>query len=225
MAGNRRPAGRPRTRILNREVITGAARRIIANDGVPALTMTRLAHKLSVTPSALYNHATSKQEILRWIEDAVMGEIDCSAFGTTDWRTALKAWALSYRDVMAAHSELIAAIATIEVTDSPRTVAMYESVTKGLVDGGWPIRSCLPLIIALESFIYGAAFNEHAPDDIFDAGSLADEAPTFVATVEAQRGRDLRAINDELFEIGFDAIVDHTAKRVGVPNPAAAATA
>ena len=223
MAGNRRPAGRPRTRILNREVITLAARRIIANDGVPALTMTRLAQKLSVTPSALYNHATSKQEILRWIEDSVMGEIDASAFDTTDWLTALRAWAHSYREVMSAHSELVGALATVEVIESPRTVAMYEKVAAGLVAGGWPITSVVPLIMTLESFIYGAAFNEHAPENVYDTGSLTALAPTFAQSVEAQRGRDLRAINLELFEIGFDAIVDETAERVGVDLPAATA--
>lgn len=219
MAGNRRPAGRPRTRILNREVITVAARRIISTDGVPALTMTRLAQKLSVTPSALYNHATSKQEIMRWIEDSVMGEIDASAFETSDWLTGLRAWARSYRDVMSAHSELIGALATVEVTESPRTVAMYERVAAGLVKGGWPIRSVVPLIITLESFIYGAAFNDHAPENVYDTGALSDLAPTFASAVEAQRGRDLRAINDDLFEIGFDAIVDKAAERVGVALP------
>lgn len=219
MAGNRRPAGRPRTRILNREVITGAARRIIAIDGVPALTMTRLAQRLSVTPSALYNHASSKQEILRWIEDSVMGEIDASAFETADWLTALRAWARSYRDVMSAHSELIGALATIEVAESPRTVAMYEQVAKGLAAGGWPSASVVPLILTLESFIYGAAFNDHAPENVYDTGELSDLAPTFAAAVEAQRGRDLRAINHDLFEIGFDAIVAKTSARVGVELP------
>lgn len=217
MVGNRRPAGRPRTRILNREVITDAARRIITSDGVPALTMTRLAQRLSVTPSALYNHATSKQEILRWIVDSIMGEVDASAFNNEPWREATRAWAASYRDVMVAHAELISSVATIEVTDSPRTVAMYEQVVSGLHRAGFPFEACLPFIAALESFIYGAAFNELAPADIFDPGDEGDVAPNFVAAVEAsQRGRNLRDINDELFDIGFNAIVESTAKRLGV---------
>lgn len=217
MVGTRRPAGRPRTRILNREVITEAARRIITSDGVPALTMTRLAQRLSVTPSALYNHATAKQEILRWIVDSIMGEVDASAFATQPWRGALRSWAANYRDVMAAHAELISSVATLEVTDSPRTVAMYEQVVAGLVDAGFPLESCLPFIAALESFIYGAAFNELAPDNIFDPGSAGSQAPTFVAAVDAsQQGRGHREINDELFDIGFTAIVDKTAERLGV---------
>lgn len=207
MAGNRRPAGRPRTRILGREVITDAARKIIATNGVQAFTMTQLAARLNVTPSAVYNHADSKLEILRWIEDAIMGEVDTSAFDTKPWREALKDWARSYRDTMAKHAELITAIATTEVIESPQTVAMYETVTTVLVAAGWPLDSVVPLITALESFIYGNAINEHAPEDIYNVGELAGYAPTFSKAVEAQPERSQHDVNDELFDIGFEAIV------------------
>ncbi|MFD2759340.1 TetR/AcrR family transcriptional regulator [Gulosibacter faecalis] len=219
MAGNRRPAGRPRTRILGREVITEAARKIIATNGVQAFTMTQLAARLNVTPSAVYNHADSKLEILRWIEDSIMGEIDVTPFDEKPWREALKLWARSYRDTMAKHSELITAIATTEVLESPQTVAMYERVTQALVEAGWPLESIVPLITALESFIYGNAINEHAPEDVYAVGELARYAPTFSKAVEAQPERSQHAINDELFDIGFEAIVtwtqEHFAKGTG----------
>jgi hypothetical protein len=120
---------------------------------------------------------------------------------------------------MAKHSELITAIATTEVLESPQTVAMYERVTQALVEAGWPLESIVPLITALESFIYGNAINEHAPEDVYAVGELARYAPTFSKAVEAQPERSQHAINDELFDIGFEAIVtwtqEHFAKGTG----------
>lgn len=216
MTSTRRPAGRPKTRILDREVITTAARNLVAESGVDRFTMTHLASELGVTPSAVYNHAESKQEILRWVEDDIMGEVDTSAFGALPWRDALRTWARSYRDIMADNFGLITSIATTEVRDSPRTVAMYEAVSKALVDAGWPMGSIVPFVTALESFIYGNAVNEFAPETIFEVGQLAELAPTFQAAVDAQPRRAQEEVNNELFDLGFDAIVAWSADRLGI---------
>lgn len=215
-----RPAGRPRVRILDRAVITAAALAIVEEGGVSALTMTRLANRVQVTPSALYNHVSSKQEILRWLEDHFMSQIDVSGFDHHDWAAGLRTWAFSYRGVMATQTDLIPAIATIEIADSPRTVAMYERVTTALVSAGWPIDRCVPLIVAIEAFVYGAAFNERAPESIFDVGALDQIAPTFVRAVAASYGRGARGINDEVFADGLDALIRDHAERAGVPLPA-----
>lgn len=216
MTPTRRPAGRPKTRILDREVITAAARQLVTESGVESFTMTHLASELGVTPSAVYNHADSKIEIMRWIEDDIMSEVDTSAFGEHPWREALRLWARSYRDIMAANFGLITSIATNEVRDSPQTVRMYESVSNMLVDAGWPVGSIVPFITALESFIYGNAVNAFAPESIFDVGDLRDEAPTFTQAVNAQPTRNQRELNDELFDLGFDAIVEWSAARLGI---------
>lgn len=216
MTTTRRPAGRPRTRILDRAVITSTARQLVTEYGIDGFTMTHLASELGVTPSAVYNHAESKLEILRWIEDAIMSEVDTTAFGALPWRDALRVWARSYRDIMAANFGLITLIATTEVRDSPQTVRMYEQVSGVLVDAGWPLASVVPFVTALESFIYGNAMNEFAPETIFDVGEHRDEAPTFASAVAALPDRDQHEINNELFDLGFDAIVEWSAGRLGI---------
>lgn len=218
---SRRRAGRPSTRLLTPTGITDAALHILTADGYDALTMTRLASALHVTPAALYNHAASKREILAWVQDRVMDHIDVSRFEAgTEWYPALVAWAVSYRDVMSRFAPLIAPIAVMPITGAPATTRMYETVAAGLARGGWPSRTIVPTIVAIESFIYGSAYDTQAPDDIFDTGDDAHCSPVFTAAVRdhsaAYRGNQVANV---AFEVGLEALVTGLARRAGVPAP------
>ena len=88
-----------------------------------------------------------------------------------------------------------------------RTTLMYERVTAGFVDAGWPIDRALSAIICIESFVLGSALDAAAPGDMF---ALADDAPapTFRTAYEARRER-LGHLHpsDEAFERGLRALV------------------
>ena len=86
-------------------------------------------------------------------------------------------WAWSYRDVFAQHTPLIPVIAVLPVTDAPQTLAMYETVSGGFLAAGFPEERIVSAIVALESFIFGSAYDVTAPADIFDAGSMAECHP------------------------------------------------
>ncbi|MFK0136508.1 TetR/AcrR family transcriptional regulator [Streptomyces murinus] len=58
----RRNPGRPPR--FTREEVIGAARRIVAEEGVERLTMRRLATEVGSTPMALYHHVRNKEELL-----------------------------------------------------------------------------------------------------------------------------------------------------------------
>ena len=179
----RRRAGRPPQALLSSARITKAALKLISHDGYKGLTMAGLARSLNVAPSALYNHVRSKQDVLLLVEDHLMGRVDVSAFTTEPWDAAVASWARSYRDVFAAHLPLIPVIALLPVTNAPATITMYEAVTNGFLAAGWAPESVIDAVVALESFIYGSAYDVNAPDDIFDAGSLAPQAPSFSVAV------------------------------------------
>ncbi|MGO1544123.1 MAG: TetR/AcrR family transcriptional regulator [Gulosibacter sp.] len=219
MAGTRRPAGRPRTNLLTRAGITAAARDLIVTRGADALTMTSLANELSVTPSALYNHADSKREILIWVEDEVIGEIDISAFETKTWVKGLEAWAQSYLKVLVTHRELILLLATQPANESPNAWRMYERVTTALVEGGWPIESTLSLIESLEAFIFGSALKEEVREGVLDKRDLLEIAPTYAASVDARGDIDAPLSSDALFRIGFYSILTWSAEQLGVDLP------
>jgi AcrR family transcriptional regulator len=183
-----RRRGRPTTPLLSQEKITRAAVELIGVRGYEALTMAALARRLGVAPSALYNHVTSKRQLLLWLQDHVNREIDCSGFGARPWDAALEVWAHSYREAYARHSLLVPVIAVTPIAGSPHTVAMYEKVAAGLRDGGWPDDQIMDVVVAVESFVLGSALDAAAPDDIFDVPS--GQAPVLAEVVGARVGRD-----------------------------------
>jgi AcrR family transcriptional regulator len=62
---------------LTRERVVAEALRIIAQDGVAALTMRTLAARLGVVPGALYRHVRNKEQLQDLVLDGVLAEVDC----------------------------------------------------------------------------------------------------------------------------------------------------
>lgn len=203
----RRRAGRPPQALLSSARITQAALKLVGRDGYKGLTMVALARSLHVAPSALYNHVSSKQDVLLLVEDHLMGRVDVSAFGVEPWETAVRIWAHSYRDVFASHLPLIPVIALLPVTNAPATITMYEAVTRGFLAAGWKSESVIDAVVALESFIYGSAYDVNAPADIFDAGALAPQAPDFSAAVARRRNPAGDNDADAAFSLGLNAMI------------------
>ena len=93
----------------------------------------------------------------------------------------------SYRDVFARHTPLIPVIATLPVAGAPATQAMYDAVAAALRTGGVPDEQIMPRVIACESFIYGSAFDVHAPAHVFETVPGDAELPAFTAASESFR--------------------------------------
>ena len=219
----KRRAGRPPSAVLGPAHITKAALKLIEQDGYKGLTMSALARRLGVAPSALYNHVASKADVLLLVEDHLMAGVDVSGFGAEPWDEAVRRWAWSYRNVFARHTPLINVIAVLPVTNAPQTVTMYEAVTAGFLDAGWPQERIIDAIVALESFIFGSAFDVTAPEDIFDTGTLAADNPLFSAAVRSRSIRNSASpgsgsaagsgssssssSSDSAFRLGLEALI------------------
>ncbi|WP_038550849.1 TetR/AcrR family transcriptional regulator [Corynebacterium glyciniphilum] len=223
--GRARRAGRPSAPVLDRGRIADAALAIVTDEGQSRLTMKRLADRLGVSVSALYNHIANKADLLLLVEDAVMSRVDASALGelvdaqspATTLPDALRSWGRSYRDVFAAYPELVPLIATMPVSGAPATRRMYETVAAGLVAAGVPRAQVVTVIVSFESFLYGSAMDANAPTEIFSSAPEESDAPTFQAAVGAFTARVTDApscaVNpyaDDPFEWGLQALVDRT---------------
>lgn len=210
----RRRAGRPRGVVLDRDLIAKAALDLLAERGYSSFTMSALAKLLGVSPSALYNHVTSKQELMQWIQEIVMDGVDSAVFATQPLAEALFVWARTYRDVFAEHAPLIPLIAVLPVSDSPRTLEMYEAVAAGFERAGYAPQHIVPAIVALESFIFGSALDATAPLDIFDPGQYAGKLPHFEGALAAQRATGLESA-ESAFLTGLRAIIAGLLARAG----------
>ncbi len=207
----RRRRGRPPAAVLSRSGITAAAMALVDAHGPRSLTMSALADRLGVAPSALYNHVATKDELLGWLQDHVNAHVDVSSFAEQPWRDAVALWARSYRGAYAQHPALVPLIATARVAGAPHTVAMYEHVAAGLTAGGWPQDLVADAVVALESFVLGSALDVSAPGDIFEPGDLEPVAPALSAASAARTADDPALA---AFELGLAAMVDGLASRV-----------
>ncbi|MFJ4170545.1 TetR/AcrR family transcriptional regulator [Paenarthrobacter sp. NPDC089714] len=206
-ATSRRRAGRPTAAVLDQDGITTAALTLISSKGYDGLTMAALARSLGVAPSALYNHVSSKDDVLLLLEDHLAAMVDVSAFGVEPWDVAVRRWAWSYRDVFSEHTPLIPVIAVLPVANAPKTLAMYEAVTAGFRDAGFPEERIISAIVALEAFVFGAAYDVTAPEDIFDAGNLADQVPNFTSAVDRLAMERHERPTDVAFNLGLEALI------------------
>lgn len=204
---SQRSAGRPLSRVLSQEAITRAALKLIESRGYEGLTMSSLARALKVAPSSLYNHVESKGDVLILVQDHVMTQVDVSGFETEPWEDAVRRFAWSYRDVFTRHTPLIPIIAVLPVSGAKQTLAVYEAVTQGFAKAGWPEPMIVPAIIALESFIFGSAFDATAPETIFESGQLAEDYPRFTSAVTAQDRGESGQQADVAFGMGLDALI------------------
>ena len=170
---SRRSKGRPNKTLLSRQIIANGALKIIEEVGYEKLTMARIAREIEVAPSALYNHVANKRDLLILVEDEVMAKVDTTLLdaalrGEVEPVEGLYRWAESYREVFARHTPLVEVIAGMPISGAPRAVEMYEKVAAVFGAAGVEDSMVLPRIIMLESFIYGSAFDVHAPADIFE---------------------------------------------------------
>lgn len=119
---------RERRRLLTEDAIVATALRIVASQGIAAVTMRRVAGELNVAASSLYPHVGSRERLL----DLAVREV-LSGGGplpeTGDWRADLRRHFIDLRDRLAAHADLAqhALFAAVEPT-SPEDLNDLETV-------------------------------------------------------------------------------------------------
>jgi AcrR family transcriptional regulator len=159
---------RPSTPILSRDRIRAAALAIIDRDGLPGLSMRRLAGELGVQAPSLYSHFATKDALLDEVCDKIMASVDVSDFEAADWQTGIRTWARSYRAALAAHPNIVPFLAAGPARrDSALRVA--NAVHGGLVRAGWPPRYATMIGASTKYLVLGAAigsFSRGFEDDI-----------------------------------------------------------
>lgn len=101
---------RMRGRGLSIDRICAAALVILDRDGLPELTMRRLADELGTGPASLYRHVASREELLVEVADRVLGELP-EPDTNLPWRDALEQLAHNLRGTLLAHRAVVLVVA------------------------------------------------------------------------------------------------------------------
>lgn len=204
---------------MTEERIVAAAMDLADAHGADALTMRAIAEALGVQAMSLYNHVANKDALLDRMVDAVFARVALPTTG--DWKTAMRARALSMYGELKAHPW---AIGLLESRRAPgATTLQHHDATIGVLRGaGFSAAMVAHTLALLDAYVYGFALQESSlplePDE--EVASLAGEvlasAPAltnlaWLATEQVTNGR--YSFSDEL-EYGLELLLEGLDRRV-----------
>ena len=166
----------PRTarKPLSRERVLSAAAELADTEGLPAVTMRRLASDLGVEAMSLYHHLPGKEGLLDGLVEAVVSEIQAEVDAlepAEDWRSELRGRCLAARRVMLRHPwapGLITSRPSIPASLFP----YFEDVLATFIRGGFSYHLGHRALHALGSMVLGFSQELFTPDA---AGGEASE--------------------------------------------------
>ncbi|MEU7996856.1 TetR/AcrR family transcriptional regulator [Micromonospora sp. NPDC049060] len=89
-----RPGKGPRRSLTMRQVVA-AGIRVAEADGLPAVSMSRVAGELGVATMSLYRYVSAKNDLLELMADTAYGDPPAPRAPGEGWRPALARWALA----------------------------------------------------------------------------------------------------------------------------------
>lgn len=215
---------------LDRETILSVAERIVAGEGLRALSMRRIGVELGADPTAPYRHFRSKDELLaalaaRLFEDAP--PLDPA----DDWRVRLRVELRHERRRYLVHPDLATLVAR-RPDDDPHLAATNDRVLGILADAGLDPAAAARVFHVVENVVVGsglyASLLDHAEDP-----RVADRAPmrrAYAALDPAELPHAVAAAphlfppQDEVFGDAVElliAAIERAAERGGSSRPPA----
>lgn len=169
--------------------------------------MRRVAQRLGVNPTSLYNHVPDRAAMIEDVRALVSARIDSAPLREMPWEEGLVAWARSYRRAFARHHRAVPLLMTTRAS-APVLLAEYEDFVVAAERVGWPSEEVLPLLTAFESFILGSVLDMSGPTVVYDPVGQEDRFPRFSAAYSAvQQRQSDDPIATRAFERGLAMLV------------------
>lgn len=210
---NQKTESRPR---LSRNLLLRTALEMADQNGIQTLTMRRLAQQFGVEAMSLYHHVANKDDLLDGMIDLVFAEIDLPS-REVDWKTALRARAISTRKVLVSHPW---AVGLMESRRRPGAASLrhHEEVLRCLRENGFSLPAAAHAYSVLDSYVYGFALQEvnlpfKTSDDaagvaeIMTASMPTNDYP-YMTEIAVQHVLQPGYSYAAEFEIGLDLILD-----------------
>ena len=145
------PGPRP---ALSLEQTSRAAVDIVDTEGLPALTMGRVAERLGVTTMALYRYVPGKEELVDLMIDMALGAPPAPE--GLGWRTDLAQWARANLAVLHRHPWLLEFV-TSRVAIGPNWLAWVESAIRTLSGARLSANELMAVVILVDGHVRSSA--------------------------------------------------------------------
>lgn len=175
--------------------VVDAAVRLLDEVGLGALTMRRLAGTLGVRPSALYHHFAGKDELLGAMADEVL-ERGRRPTEVVTWQAELRLVCVELRDIMLAHRDGAALVATVRSLGVGAAEPM-QRMAAALRWAGAEEETARVGARTLFHYVYG-----HVADEQTQGRAEGDGQPGPPASLD--------------FSVGLSMVLDGLATRMGV---------
>ncbi|WP_404321332.1 TetR/AcrR family transcriptional regulator [Arthrobacter luteolus] len=191
---------RPRSPLLSVEAIVSTALDLIDESG--NFSFPRIAKRLEVSQSSLYNHIQNREHIIELIRAQVFAERLQVPVEDLPWDEALRAVIRAYRDCIAAHPRLVPLILTQTVED-PGALSAYDTMAAALEQAGLPPERIMAALSLIDNLVLGSAMELTAPAVVWapPAGSFPalHRALDIPYTVEGR--------SEAAFELGLEVFI------------------
>jgi TetR/AcrR family tetracycline transcriptional repressor len=199
---------------LTQQQVVKRAVDLMAEAGLEALTLRRLATELGVSAPTLYWHVRNKRELLDLMAEALVaqsGRSTCPARGQPWWEWLAERARLQFRALIS-HRDAALVVAGNRPTEA--TLPDVEEVLGSLVAVGFPAPEALRVILSIGNYVIGCAVERQAEearsaDPQRDARLLeqVEALPTLRAAVAGLDGAGPSA-GDAGFEYGLGLLLD-----------------
>src|SRR4051794_13381314 len=169
--------------------------------------MRKLGDALGVEAMSLYNYVSGKDDLLDGMIDVVATEIGAPS-DDADWRTAMRRWAISMREVLGTHRWAIRLLGA-RTSPGPATLGLYDAVFGCLRGAGFSPDLASHTFGLLNSYTVGFVVQEATVP--FETGAqAAAHAEAVLEGSSPEEYPNLRAAVDRLVQERTDPIARFT---------------
>lgn len=172
-------------RELSHERIVEAAIELADAEGLPAVTMQRIAQGFGFTTMAMYRYIASKDDLHQLMLDASIPG-DAWAVDHDDWRAGLEQWARTVHDAYRRHPWALDIPLSMEALLMPGQMRAVDAGLRAMRSMPGPLDTKLAVLMMLSVQVRGFALMAR---DIADAGGAVGEATRRLVREVALDGR------------------------------------
>src|SRR4051812_2427422 len=189
---------------LSRERVLETAVAFADRHGLEALSMRKLGEELGASAMSAYYYFPNKERLLDGMVDVVFGEIEPPS-ADADWKTAMRARAISTRAVLNRHRWAIGQMEG-RTDHGPANIRLHDAMLGCLRGAGFSLQATVHAYSAQDAYIYGFVLQETdmAPQTADDFAAEAQRQIDAYEHMLADHPHIAEVVGGYVAKVGYD---------------------